>query len=55
MARGPVITQDEINKAHALKAEGKAPKEIASELQRTLPTVYKLLAQQPEQSAAVPQ
>jgi hypothetical protein len=48
MARGPAITQDEINKAHALKAEGKGPKEIALKLQRTLATVYKMLAATPQ-------
>lgn len=44
MGRGPVITQEEVNKAHALKAEGKKPKEIAAKMQRSLPTVYKMLS-----------
>ena len=50
MARGPRITQEEINKAKALKAEGKSNKEICAELKRTLPTVLKMLRplEQPE-------
>ena len=44
MGRGPVITQEEVNKAHALRAEGKKPKEIASKMQRSLPTIYKMLS-----------
>jgi transposase len=43
MGRGPTITQEEVNKAQQLKTEGKKPKEIASKMQRSLPTVYKLL------------
>lgn len=50
MGRGPVIQQEEINRAHALKAEGKKPKEIAAKLQRSLPTIYKMLSM----PAAVP-
>lgn len=43
MARGPRITEEEINKAKALKAEGKSISQIAAELKRTKPTVYKML------------
>jgi predicted transcriptional regulator len=43
MARGPRITQEEINKAKALKAEGKKVSEIALEMKRSEPTVYKML------------
>ncbi len=43
MSRGPRITQEEIDKAHSLKAEGKNQKTIAAELNRSLPTVAKLL------------
>jgi transposase len=43
MARGPKITEEEISKAKAMQAEGKSVKAIASELKRSLPTVYKLL------------
>lgn len=45
MPRGPVITKEEVNKAHSLKAEGNGPKEIAGKLKRSLPTVYKMLSQ----------
>lgn len=44
MPRGPAITQDEINRAHELKAQGLKPPQIKERLQRSLPTVYKLLA-----------
>lgn len=43
MSRGPRITQEEIDTAHRLKAEGKNQKTIAAELNRSLPTVAKLL------------
>lgn len=43
MSRGPRIKQEEVNKAHRMKAEGKTQKAIAAELNRSLPTVAKLL------------
>lgn len=47
MGRGPTVRQEEVEKAHQLKAEGKKPREIAKELGRSVPTVYKLLYTQP--------
>lgn len=43
MSRGPTITQAEINRAHALKAEGKKVDVIAVEMKRSPPTVRKML------------
>lgn len=47
MGRGPTVRQEEVDKAHQLKAEGKKPREIAKEMNRSVPTVYKLLYTQP--------
>lgn len=49
MARGKFITQEEVNKAHELKQAGKPLKVIGTELGRSMPTVYKMLAQQPKE------
>ena len=43
MGRGPTIKQEEVNRAQELKAQGVKPPQIAVRLQRSLPTVYKLL------------
>jgi orotate phosphoribosyltransferase-like protein len=43
MSRGPTIRQEEINKAHELKAQGMKILQICAELKRTRPTVKKML------------
>jgi orotate phosphoribosyltransferase-like protein len=43
MSRGPTIRQEEINKAHELKAQGFKVEKIAAELKRSFPTVRKML------------
>lgn len=43
MARGPKITQEERTIAKALKEEGKGVRQIATEMNRSIPTVYKML------------
>lgn len=43
MPRGPRIKEEEINKARALRADGKTIKEIALEMGRSKPTVLKML------------
>lgn len=43
MPRGPKITQEEINKARGLNGEGKTVRQIAGEMNRSIPTVYKML------------
>lgn len=48
MARGPAITQEEINKAHQLRDEGKSAREIMRIMKRSELTVYKMLAAKPQ-------
>lgn len=43
MSRGPTIRQEEITKAHELKAQGKKVDQIAAEMKRSAPTVRKML------------
>jgi transposase len=38
---------EEIKQAHALKAEGHKPPQIATKMQRSVPTIYKMLAALP--------
>jgi transposase len=47
MARGPAIKMEEIKKAHELKAEGHKPPQIAAKMQRSVPTIYKMLSALP--------
>ena len=47
MARGKLITQEEIEKIHALKKEGKGPTAIAREMNRSESAIYKILACNP--------
>ena len=57
MSRGPRIKQEEVDAAHRMKAEGKNQKTIAAELNRSLPTVAKLLLlnkTEHEQTESVP-
>lgn len=44
MARGPHITQEEIDKAHALKKEGLSAEKIKEALKRSLGAIYKMLS-----------
>ena len=43
MGRGPKIKDEEIKQARSLRAEGKTIREIASILNRSAPTVLKML------------
>jgi hypothetical protein len=43
MARGPRITEEEVNKARELKAQGLKIHQIAAQMKRSEPTIYKLL------------
>jgi hypothetical protein len=47
MSRGPTIRQEEIDRAHELKAGGMHIKKICIETKRTEPTVRKMLRLQP--------
>ena len=55
MARGKLITQEEIEKVHALKQEGKGPTAISKEMNRSVSAIHKILAANPaEQTVTEP-
>jgi hypothetical protein len=43
MSKGPRIKEEEVSKARQLKAEGHKAEQIAEQLKRSLPSVYKML------------
>lgn len=49
MARGKLITQEEIEKVHSLKKEGKGPTAISKEMNRSVSAIHKILACNPQE------
>lgn len=47
MSRGPKIKQEEIDKAHQLKKDGLTVPQIKERLNRSLASVYQMLARAP--------
>lgn len=53
MARGKLITQEEIEKVHSLKKEGKGPTAISKEMNRSVSSIHKILATDPKEQTIV--
>ena len=53
MARGKLITQEEIEKVHSLKKEGKGPTAISKEMNRSISAIHKILAANPNEQTIV--
>jgi hypothetical protein len=49
MARGKLITQEEIDRVHFLKKEGLGPTAISKEVKRSISAVHKILALNPQE------
>lgn len=54
MARGKLITQDEIERVHSLKKnDGLGPTAIAKEIHRSVSAVHKMLSLNPQEQTIV--